>query len=583
MNFRLIIRLLGFVADFLGLSMLFSLPWAFAPFGGNWEQERTGFVALLSSAIFSVVIGELLRFLGRAVKNDRLLRYESIAVVPLSWILAILLSAMPLLLSGTEIRPGVPMSVADAIFEATSGITTTGATVLANIEDPASVPRTILFWRATTHFLGGLGFMVLFVILFGRGVAGKTMLNAELGQFSTGSPMQVQRVARQVSFLYVGMAAVLTILLIICGLSVFDAICHAFSTLSTGGFSTYNGSIGHFITDPHCKGIVIEWIIIVFMILAGSRFPLLLDLLLGKPKELLRDTEWHSYLQIIVVATLVVFVSGIICSDFEIYGTENVPIVETENGLLPWPTALRITLFQVVSVMTGTGFCLDEYERWNGLALLIFIHLMFIGGCSGSTTGGTKVIRNMIAFRSISREIGRAHRPNLVQATVQVGKSSYEIGALSAIMTYLCTFLVSVLLVAFIAMIFEPMHNSPLTNNTADNTANGALNNGDIANNVANNITGDNITGDNVTGDVANNITNDIDSYDEGGRVINAITASLSMFANVGPAFGPFGAKENYGFLCTKVKLLFSWAMFMGRLDLYLPILLFSPAFWKRR
>ena len=533
MNFRLIVRLLGLIADLLGISMLFSLPWAFPSLGGVWEQERTGFLALLCSALICVALGEILRFLGRAAKDDQFLRCESIAVVPLSWILAILLAALPYLLSGAEVREGVAMSAADAIFESTSGITTTGATVLANVEDPGAVPRTILFWRATTHFLGGLGIMVLFVILIGQGVAGKMMMNAELGAGAFGSPMQVQSVARLLSYLYVGMALVLTILLRICGLSSFDALCHAFSTLSTGGFSNYNGSIGHFATDPGCNSPVIEWALIVFMILAGSNIVLLLHLLLGKPAALLRDIEWRGYLQIILLATIVVFVSGIVCHDFEVFGTESVPIVETENGLLPWPTALRLTVFHVVSGLTGTGFCLDEYERWNGLALLVFIHLMFIGGCSGSTAGGTKVIRNLIAVRTISQEIGRAHRPNLVQ-TVRVGKAVFGNETTSAVMTYLCAFLLSVFLVAFIALTFEPLHDSPAP------------------------------------------------VCDEGGRVINALSASLSMHSNVGPAFGPFGAKGNYGFLCSKVKFLFSWAMLMGRLELYLPILLFSPAFWRR-
>ena len=534
MNFRRIARLLGLIADILGVSMLFSLPWAFAPLGGDWVQENAGFLALLCSSLICVAIGEILRFLGRAAKDDQILRRESIAVVPLSWILAILLAALPFLLSGTEVRKGVAMSAADAIFEATSGITTTGATVLANVEDPRAVPRTILFWRATTHFLGGLGIMVLLVILVGQGVAGKMMMNAELGAAALGSPMQIQSVARYLSYLYAGMALILTILLKICGLSLFDALCHAFSTLSTGGFSTYNGSVGHFATDPGCNGPMIEWTLIIFMILAGSNFLLLLQLICDKRPALLRDTEWRGYLQIILLATIVVFVSGIVCQDFEVYGTESVPIVETENGLLPWTTSLRLTVFHVVSGLTGTGFCLDEYERWNGLALLVFIHLMFIGGCSGSTAGGTKVIRNLIAVRTISQEIGRAHRPNLVQ-TVRVGKAVFEKETTSAVMTYLCAFLLSVFLVAFVALTFEPLLESQTP------------------------------------------------VCDEEGRVINALSASLSMHSNVGPAFGPFGAKGNYGFLCSKVKLLFSWAMLMGRLELYLPILLFSPAFWRRR
>ena len=530
MNYRLIFYLLGLIALFIGASMALALPWALPIFGGDWEVERAGVLGLVFSMLFAFSIGAIFYFWGQ--KADKQLLYkESMAVVPLCWILAILLGAMPYYFSGTQIQPDEPMSVIDAIFESSSGLTTTGATVLCNVEDSEMVPRTILFWRAMTHFLGGLGIMVLFVVILGQGVIGKTIMKIEKGSGSSGSSGRMRQLAASLAYIYMGMIAVLTVLLVIFGLSPFDAICHAFSTMATGGFSTFNGSIGHFAAETGLDAGLIEGTIIFFMIVAGSNFLLLYYFFAGEPKKLFGDLEWRTFLVIIAAATFVVFVTGLYEHDFDSVGTCALPIAG-EKGL-SWPVALRQSLFQVVSMMTSTGFCTDEFEQWNGVSLLVFVFLMFVGGCAGSTAGGTKIIRNIIAWKAIRLETERSYRPNVVR-TIKIDEEPVEKSAAFAMITFLLLFIVSVFLISFLALLFQP--NAPWF---------------DAGRSQAN-------------------------------KMLDLFSASLSMHSNIGPGFGLVGARENYALFAAPVKLIFAWAMLLGRLELYLPFLIFLPNFWRK-
>lgn len=531
MNYRLILYLLGIVSLFIGASMAFALPWAFSAFGGDWPIERAGFLGLLMSMLIAFFLGAILYFQGQKV-DKLLLRKESMAVVPLSWILAIVLSALPYWLSGTELRSGAAMTFVDALFESTSGLTTTGATVLSNVENPEMVPRTILFWRATTHFLGGLGIMVFFVVILGQGVIGKTIMKIEKGSGSGGTQGRMRQMALALAGVYVGLIAVETLALMLLGLSIFDALCHSFSTLATGGFSTYNASVGHFAAETGLNAGMIEGVITLFMILAGSNFILLFWFFIGQPRRLFEDTEWRVFLGVIVVATAIIFFSGWFGKDFDAYGTSDAPIASTDS--LTWPIALRQTIFQVVSLLTSTGFCTDEFEKWNSVALLCFLLMMFVGGCAGSTAGGTKLIRNIVSFHTVRQETEHAYRPNIIR-TIKIGEMTIEKPAASSMVTFLFLFLVSVFLITFVVLVLEP--------GTVWEAA----------------------------------------GRNKADRMIDVFSASLSMHSNVGPGLGLVGARENYGFFTQPTKLIFSWAMLLGRLELYLPLLLFSPAFWRKQ
>lgn len=532
MNYRLILYFLGIVSLFIGASMAFALPWALPAFGGDWATERAGFLGLVLSMLAAFGAGAVFYFQGQKI-DKQLLRKESMAVVPLSWIFAILLGALPFWISGTELRVGEPMTFIDAVFESTSGLTTTGATVLSNVENPQMIPRTILFWRATTHFLGGLGIMVLFVVILGQGVTGKTIMKIEKGSGSSGTSGRIRQMALALTGVYIGLIAVETVLLTLLGLSVFDALCHSFSTLATGGFSTYNASIGHFAAETGLNAGLIEGVITVFMILAGSNFILLFYCFMGKPDKLFKDVEWRVYLGVIIAATAVIFLTGIIAKDFDVFGTSDSPIAASDS--LSWPTALRQSIFQVVSILTSTGFCTDEYEKWNSVALLTILLLMFLGGCAGSTAGGTKIIRSIVAFKTIRQEIEHTYRPNIVR-TIKVGETMIDKQAASSTATFLLLFGASVFLITFVVLLLEPGSAWEATGrNTAD-------------------------------------------------RTLDVFSASLLMHSNVGlGGFGLIGARDNFGFFTQPVKLIFSWAMLLGRLELFLPLLLFSPSFWRKQ
>ena len=232
MNLQLVSRLLGTISWLIGLTMAFSLPAAWPQFGGQAEFETNGFYALVISMGFCLSIGVLLRYYGRSAP-DTLYRKEAMAIVGLSWVLATILGAIPFLLSNTVYMAAagepVPMGIAEALFESQSGFSTTGATVLTDIENEQWVPRCILFWRSSTHFLGGLGIIVLFVAVLGQGSAGKALMRTEMpGPSQEGSHERMQHTAWIFAAIYCGLTLLLTIILKFESMTWFEAICHSY-------------------------------------------------------------------------------------------------------------------------------------------------------------------------------------------------------------------------------------------------------------------------------------------------------------------------------------------------------------------
>ncbi len=325
------------------------------------------------------------------------------ASVGLSWVLAALLGALPFLLSQTHRSHDEVMSIADTIFESASGFTGTGATVITELEDPALVSRAILFWRSETHFVGGLGIMVLFVAVLGQGSAGKALMLAEMpGPSKETGRSRVQHAAWTFTFIYIGLNAVLTSLLVLQGMTIFDALCHSFGTIATGGFSTYNDSIAHF------QDIGIELSIAIFMVLACTNFTLLYLLILWKPKSLLADVEFRVYLAVLVGATAFVVGFGIYYGDFS-HARD----------------ALRYGFFQVASILTNTGFATHNFDNWNEIGRGVLFVLMFVGGCAGSTSCSLKIIRHILFIKIIWMEIEHAWHPTVVR-TLRVGGKPVE-------------------------------------------------------------------------------------------------------------------------------------------------------------
>lgn len=573
MDFRLISRYLGAVSIIIGLSMIFSLPWAFEFAGGSWEAESSGFYGLLISMLICLIVGLLLRFFGRR-STDLPLRKEAMAVVGLSWIIATLLACLPYLLSGTERTPGSPMSLADAVFETQSGLSTTGASVLDELEDPFVVPRTILFWRSTTMFLGGLGFMLLFVALLGHGSSAKTIIKFERSPLSGANPeIRIRQIATALFRIYIGLNIVFIILLKMQGVSLFDSLCHSFATIATGGFSTFNLSVGHFATETHLNAGLIEYSFVFFMILGGTNLTLLYWCICGQPKFLLQDIEWRTYLAIIFIATILIFCFGLfydelkpftksevqnivqISADSEVaplkqtdpvgdpaFGSGTIPIVNDQNTKMTsenhekgsLEASFRVALFQVVSLMTTTGFCTAQFETWSGQMLFIIMIITVIGGCSGSTAGGTKVVRWLIGAKGIHGELERSFRPSVVRSP-SLGGQLLDKDLISSVITFLFFFICMVLITSFLILVVEP------------------------------------------------------DTYwIESGRGIHTKTldifsATLAAYSTIGPGLGIVGSQENYGALSELTKFILSFSMLLGRLELYIILVLFTPSFWRQR
>jgi trk system potassium uptake protein len=540
MNIRLVCKFLGAIAYLLGGCMTLSLPWALPIFGGDWLYEQSGFFGIVGSMLVCFVVGAVLRHYGRDAHAHQLFRREAMAVVGLSWVLATILGALPYVFSGTERAPDVKMHYVDAMFEAQSGFSTTGSTVLAEMEDAEMVPRCIMFWRSSTHFLGGLGIIVLFVVILGQGSAGKAMMQAEMpGPSATNVQSRMQHTAWILFYIYVGLNLLLTLLLCLQGVPLFDSLCHAFGTMATGGFSTYNASVGHFTTDKNLNGGMIEMTITVFMILAGTNFMLMYLTALRGVKTLWHDEEWKVYVSIILVATLCVWFAGLANGDFDHYGTSDLTIegeTTAPEGDPSMGQSFRYSIFQVVSIMTTTGFCTDEFENWNAFAAGILIILMFVGASAGSTGGGIKVVRYILGFKILRLELERGFRPSVVRPLRLNGDTVEDPDLKTRILVYF-----TLMAFIFCASWLFVLAVEPTSTWTAF----------------------------------------DQEGKDE-HKLIDSASAVAATLNNIGPGLGLIGARQNYGEFSILSKIAFIWLMMLGRLELFVILVLFLPRFWRK-
>ncbi len=554
----MVARQLGLVAILIGTAMAFSLPWGMDLLGGEWAYERDGLMGLAGAMAVCFLVGAVLRRCGRRAEGQ-LFRREAMAIVGLSWVMATALGGLPYLLSGTHRTAEHRMGVIDAMFEAQSGFSTTGATVLTDLEDPSLVPRTILFWRSTTHFLGGLGIVVLFVAILGQGSAGKALMRAEMVGPSRASPQaRMQQTAWILCLVYFSLNALLAFMLWLLGLGAFDALCHAFGTMATGGFSTYNASIGHFATVPGLNGLLIEMTIVLFMFIAGTSFILLYLSAFRGPKRLFGDAEWRVYAGLLVGATLAVTAYGLYSGDFaeaEATAGERTARpgspppapggidattaaagegVEPATGRLPLGRALRYSSFQVVSIMTTTGFVTTDTDRWHSFARGLLLVLMFIGGCAGSTGGGLKVIRYVLLVKILGLEVERAFHPSVVRP-LRLGDTVLEEQELRRTVPLYFAVITLIFLVAWLFTItVEP-----------DRTWTAA-------------------------------------GLSPAHKLLDSASAVAATLNNIGPGLGVVGAAQNYTHFSPPTKLLFTGLMMLGRLEVFVILALFSPRFWRR-
>ncbi len=409
--FRAISVLLSVVASFMLACMLAGLA-----FGEGAVAVRS--FAPPVAAGYALFVASL--FLKREAMT--MSNRSGYLFVTLSWVCSAALGAIPFVLSPAR------LPVPDALFEAMSGFTTTGATVIRDLE---IMPKSILLWRATTHWLGGMGIVVLTVAIFPLlGISGKALMEAEAPgpQVDKFTP-RLSDTAAILWRIYLGLTVALTLLLILGGMSPFDAVTHSFATMATGGFSTRNASVGAF-NSPF-----IDVVLTAFMLIAGMNFALHWKALTGKFREVARDGEWRAYMLIFAVATAGVFAAVM------------------KNSIYADPlAALRHSGFQVASILTTTGFTTADFAAWPSFAQGILFAVMFVGGCAGSTGGGIKVSRILTLFKMALSEMRYLLNPRgvfgiFVNGTYMRKVIVYDIAAM--VYLYLGSIIVSTLVVSW--------------------------------------------------------------------------------------------------------------------------------------
>jgi trk system potassium uptake protein len=485
MNFRHLFIVISVILVIVALFMFF--PILFGLFYGEFDVVKIFLICQALIGLFALSL-----FLGASFgkRNGFIGVREGFLLVSLSWVLVSLFGALPFRLSGA-----IP-SFTDAFFETMSGFTTTGASILTAIEP---LPKALLFWRSLTHWLGGMGIVVLTVaVLPLLGTGGLQMLKAEApGPTVDKITPKITATAKILWFIYLGLTLLETALLMFGGMDLFDSLTHAFGTMATGGFSPKNSSVG-FYHSPW-----IHWIITIFMMLAGVNFILYFKLLTGRVEALIRNTELKAYLFIFFLATggttFVLFSSGTYVSFGE---------------------SLRHAGFQVASILTTTGYATTDYELWPAFTQAILFSLMFIGGCSGSTGGGIKVVRIVTLLKQGFNEMRYLAHPRAVFSIRIDGK----------VVRKHFVYTVSGFFFLYIALL----------------------------------------------------ITTTLVTASSGSDLISSFTTALATVGNIGPGFGSIGPTDNYAAFPDYVKWFLSFAMMAGRLEVYTVLILFTPRFWKR-
>ncbi len=480
-NLRLIIKFIGTLLMILSAFMAASAAWDII------YQENT-YQAILISAFITFGVGVLFYYLTRKNDQKNIGKKEGYVIVTFTWIFISLFGSLPFYLSGH-----IP-SFTDAFFETMSGFTTTGASILTDIE---VMPRSLLFWRSTTHWLGGMGIIVLtLAILPILGVGGMQLFIAEApGTTPSRLHPRITETAKRLWLIYVFFSALLCFLLMLGEMDFFDAINHSFSTMATGGFSTRNASIAAYGNYTH-------YVIIFFMIVAGTNFSLLYFLLKGQFKALFSNEEFRFYI-ILMFSFAAIFTLSLFF--FHHLGLEK---------------SFRDSLFQIVSIVTTTGFITANYLEWKGFLWFILFLLMFTGGCIGSTAGGMKMIRHLLLFKNSSQEFKRLIHPNAVLPTRFDGKTiAPEIiyNFLAFFLLYIMVFMIGGAVMSVLGLDFK-----------------------------------------------------------------TALGATAATLGNIGPGIGNVGPIDNYSQIPATGKWILSFFMLLGRLELFTVLILLTPSFWKK-
>ncbi|MBQ6051839.1 MAG: TrkH family potassium uptake protein [Clostridia bacterium] len=419
MNYRNVLSILGTVL--LAEGILLSVPLLISLFSRDDCIPAFGF-----SALITIIIGLILSLAIK--KTSDLTAKDGFIICGLSWIVLSLFGALPFFISG-HIN-----SYVDAVFETVSGLTTTGSSVISDVE---SLPKSLLFWRSFTHWIGGMGVLVFILAVLPLSQS-RTMhlMKAEVPGPKVGKLVSKLRFTAQILYaIYIVLTIIEVLLLLIGGMPLFDSVVNSFATAGTGGFAIKNASIAAY-NSPYFDGVIT-----VFMVLFGINFNLYYLILLGDIKSVLKNRELHVYLGILILATAIIAVDI-----YSLYGS----VFES----------IRYSSFQVASIMTTTGFATSDFNQWSNLSKTILVTLMFIGSCAGSTGGGIKVSRIMILIRNSAREIKRMIMPRAVMS-VKIDGKPVENDTIAGAHSYLCVYL----LIFFASVIILSVDQFDLTTN----------------------------------------------------------------------------------------------------------------------
>jgi len=492
MHVRSVLNVLAALITLLGITMLGAAAW-------SWYYGDADLEGILQASGLTIAFGLPVWFFTRG--KVQLSIKDGFAVVTFTWLAIALFGALPFLFTNA-----IP-NITDAFFESMSGVTTTGASIIdmsygeeGGAQGIESLSYGVLFWRSFIQWIGGMGIIVFSIaILPLLRVGGVQLFKAEVpGPVPDRIKPRVRETAKILWLVYFGISLAEMLMLYFGGMSLFDAMCHMFTTMATGGFSTRNASIGGF------NSIYVEYVIIFFMFLAGVNFSLHWRGLRGDLKSYFRDGEFRFYIGLIVIFTIVILISNFIRSN---------------EGILTH-TMFRDSLFQVVSILTTTGYGTTDYELWGWFVQFLLLLMMFIGGSAGSTGGGMKIIRIMTITKYSLSEAKRLLHPKAV-IPVRVGRRLISDDVIRNTLSF---FLFFVAAFVFTSLILTAM----------------------------------------------------------GIDLVTAIGATAASIGNIGPGLGDVGPLDHYGVLPGLAKWLLSFCMLLGRLEVFTVIVLFSRSFWKR-
>lgn len=479
-NLRSILFFVGLVLSKLALFMYIPTLLAFFTATG-------GFIDFAQAVIITHIAAFLCLTLGRTARF-RLGVRDMFLITSMVWSIASVFAALPFMFINH-------ISFTDAYFETMSGITTTGSTVLSGLDNMAP---SILLWRSTLQWLGGIGFIVMAVaVLPMLNVGGMKLFHTESSDWSDKSSPRAKTVAKNIVIVYLVLTLLCTFGFIMTGMSFFDAINHAFTTLSTGGYSTSDGSMNHFSHGAH-------WVAILFMFMGGLPFLLFISALKKRDwRTLISDAQVQGFIKLILASTAVISLWMVVKDGYSVLD------------------AIRVSMFNIISVVTTTGFGLEDFTAWGALPTTLFAFLLMAGACSGSTSGGIKVFRFQIAMTLLNKQIMKLIHPSGVFVQ-RYNQRPVNDDVIRSVVAFVLMFFISILAIAASLSII-------------------------------------------------------------GLDVITSITGAITAVANVGPGMGQMiGPTGNFAPLPAAAKWILSFGMLLGRLEILTILVLFFPAFWKR-